>query len=586
MRIGLRNAAMTKATRNGAAVLALIAIVFGILQPIDTDGDGRWLICVWAAAALMGLATWLSLPPTPRSLTRNVQHVGVVIAIGFVLLSLQLLRQQVVQANAAYYKTVTDPDTGQITSNVRPVLASQRVQRGRIFDSKDTPLVDSTLVEGKFAKRLYPLADQFSPEAFSNVVGFFSTRFGQSGLESTYDDYLRGERGSALSQIESNLLGQTPVGNDLHLTLNAQLQQRSYELLGGRTGSVVVLEPSTGKVLAMVSTPGFNPNELSFHPEVDDWNAENERISQYWDQINSDAAGQPLLNRPTQGQYPPGSSYKTVTAIGVLNNPEVGKPNQITCPDEFQAEPDTPPVVNAVRTGLEGLIRAHGEPRLESVYAFSCNTAFAQYALRLGADRMIDTAAAFDIYRPQDTPDVYSGFTDLSTTPSKLFVNPGFLERPAALADTGYGQGEMLVTPLQMALVASSIANDGTMMRPYIVDHITRPDGSAVYQQRPSRIRQAISSSVAATMRTNMRAGVAYGFGKAADAVPGVEVGGKSGTAQYGNEGRTHAWFIAIAPVQQPRFAVCVMVEGGGEGSNVGAQLAGQVLAAAFEFSN
>jgi peptidoglycan glycosyltransferase len=323
---------------------------------------------------------------------------------------------------------------------------------------------------------------------------------------------------------------------------------------------------------------------LAFDPGAEDRDAENARVSAYWKQINADSAGQPLLNRPTQGQYPPGSSFKTITGIGTLLYPEQGKPNEITCPDEFRPATDTPPVVNAVRQGLEGLIRTHGDPRLESVYAFSCNTAFAQYALRLGPEVMTRVAAQFDFYRPQDAPDVYPGFTDLPTAPSTLYQDPGFLNSPAALADTGYGQGQLYVTPLQMAMLTAAIANDGVLQRPFLVDHITRPDGGLVFQQGPQTIRQAIPRAVAQEMRRDMRAVALYGFGKVvSDFVPGIAVGGKSGTAQYGTEGRTHAWFIAIGPIEQPRYAVAVMIEGGGEGSSAAATLAGQVLAAAFD---
>jgi peptidoglycan glycosyltransferase len=465
------------------------------------------------------------------------------------------------------------------------VLAAQRVRRGSIYDAKGTLLVSSTVTAGDFVQRIYPVADLYNPAAFSNVLGFFSTRFGQSGLEKTYEDYLSGERGSPIGRIERGLLGQPQVGNNLQLTLNAQLQARAYDLLGGRTGSVVVLNPQTGAVLALVSHPGFDPRGLSFNPAAPDRDAENQRIAQYWEQLNADDSGQPLVNRPLDGQYPPGSSFKTVTAAGALTYPDQGQPNSITCPDEFFPEQGTPPVVNAVRQGLEGLIRERsGAPRLENVYALSCNTAFAQYAMRLGPELMTRVAGGFGFFRPQDAPDQYDGFTDLPMQSSKLYLEPGFLNSPAALADTGYGQGQLFVTPAQMAMVAAAIGNNGDMMKLYIVDRVTRPDGGVVFQQGPERIARPISGGVAEEMKRDMAAVVRYGFGQAADDyVPeGVTVGGKSGTAQYGSEGRTHAWYIALAPLDNPRYAVAVMVEGGGEGSSVGAQLAGEVLGAAF----
>jgi penicillin-binding protein A len=343
---------------------------------------------------------------------------------------------------------------------------------------------------------------------------------------------------------------------------------------------VVVLNPQTGAVLAMASAPTFNPSGLAFDAASEDRAAENARVAEYWRQLNADDAGQPLINRPTQGRYPPGSTYKAVTAVGTLEHQAEARPDEIACPNER-------PVVNAVND-LEGVIRRVGEPNLERVFAFSCNTAFAEYALRLGRDLMVETAARFDIVTPDKADERYSGFRDLATEVSTLVAQPGFLNREPALADTGYGQGQLQVTPLQMALVAAAIANDGVMPTPYLVDRITRPDGSLVIRQVPSTIRRSMSAATAATMRRNMRAVVEYGFGQAAQGVsPAVAlVGGKSGTAEHGVGLPTHAWYIAFAPLEQPRYAVAVMIENGGEGSSTGAAAAGQVLAAAFALEN
>jgi peptidoglycan glycosyltransferase len=345
---------------------------------------------------------------------------------------------------------------------------------------------------------------------------------------------------------------------------------------------VVVLNPKTGAVLAMASNPSFDASQLAFNSAADR-DQENARIDAYWKQINSEGAGQPLLNRPTQGRYPPGSTYKTVTAIAALEHPDEARPDDIRCFNEYDSgEPGAPPVVNAV----QDLASLTGDPsNLEKVYAYSCNVAFAQYAQRLGPQLMAETASAFDIYEPKDAPDTYSGFTDLPTEPSTLYKDFGFLNNKAGLADTGYGQGQLETTPLQMAMIAAAIGNDGWMMQPYLVDQITRPDGSLVVAHGPRAIRRAVPSAIAARMRKNMRAGVEYGFGKAAQQVdPAIAlVGGKSGTAEHGAGSTPHAWFIALAPFDQPRYAVAVMIESGGEGSRVGAQLAGDVIKAAFD---
>lgn len=560
------------------ALAAVALIGYGIFQPVQEDR--RWLLALWLAAPLLFLTVWLTLQPRPRGIVRSVQNLGLVVALGFVLLSLQLLRQQFVRASDIYDTVYVDEQTGQTTSNVRPVFKSLRVRRGKMLDRNGEVLVDTQVVQGDFAVRSYPLADHYDPAAFSNVVGFFSSQFGTAGLEASYNDYLSGER-DAYGRLRDTVLGRPDVGDDLHLTIDAPLQQAVKQILGDRTGSVVVLDPKTGAILAMVSTPGFDSRQLAFNPAADR-DAENTRINEYWGAINSEGAGQPLLNRPTQGRYPPGSTFKTVTAVGTLEHQREGQPDQIDCPDERATEPGAPPVVNAVREGLEGIIRRIGPPNLERVYAFSCNTAFAEYAMRLGPDLMTEAARAFDIYPPQDAPESYGGFTELPTEASLLYVNAGFLNSRAGLAATGFGQGELLVTPLQMALVAATIANDGVMMQPYLVDRVTRADGAVVVARAPHALNRVMSGSVAARMRADMRAGVSYGFGRAADAVPGIAVGGKSGTAEHGGAA-THAWFIAIAPVEDPRFAVAVMIENGGEGSSAGAQAAGQVMAAAFE---
>jgi peptidoglycan glycosyltransferase len=574
---------MRASIRTIAGIGALALVVFGLVQPVDQEV--LWLICLWAAAPLLGIVVWLSQPKLPRGLGRNVYALGILIALGFVLVSLQLLRQQVVQASAIYQRIEIDAESGQITSNVRPVLKAQRVVRGGIFDRSGAPLVGSEVVEGGFVRRTYPVASELGldPAAFSNIVGFFSNRFGWSGLEATYNDYLSGERGRTWARFQNDLLGRPQVGSDLQLTIDAQLQARATALLNGRYGSVVVLDPQTGAVLAMASFPGFDPRGLSFNYAAEDWEAENARVARYWEQLQSEGAGQPLLNRPTQGQYPPGSTFKTVTAVAALEYPDVARPDDIRCFNELQVESGAPPVVNAV----SDLMSLTGDPsNLERVYAYSCNVAFAQYALRLneGDDNLLaEVAARFDMFAPPNTPEIYRGFTDLATLPSRLYVEPDFLERPAAQADTGYGQGQLLVTPLQMALVTAAVANDGVMPEPYLVERVTRPDGGVAYEHRPRSIRRTMSPDTAAAMRDNMRAVGEYGFGRVVNSiVPGIVVGGKSGTGEHVPGEPPHAWFIAAAPIDEPRYVVSVMVERGGEGSSVGGTLAGQVLAAAF----
>lgn len=563
-----------------SGLAALVLLIYGMLQPIEEDT--RWLLAVWLAAPLLLLSAWNVLPARQRGVSRSVQNIGLVVLLGFVLLSLQLLREQFVYAEKISNTIYVDDQTGQTTSNVRRVFEALRRRRGRILDRSGNVLVDTKIVEGDFAVRTYPYADQYDPGSLSNIVGFFSHRYMESGLEASYGSYLNGQR-DTLSGVRDDMLGRQRVGDDLQLTINADLQAAAYAALNGRVGSVVAIEPKTGAILAMVSSPGFDPRALAFDPSADR-DAENQRIENYWAALTSDGSNQPLLNRPTQSRYPPGSVFKTVTAVSALEHTAEGRPNEIDCPNQRETEAGAPPVVNAV----DNLFEMTGNPSdLEHVYAFSCNTAFAEYAMRLGPELLGDTARKFDIFAPADAPAPYNEFTDLPTSASLLYVDAGFLNSRAAIADTGYGQGQVLVTPLQMAMVAASVANDGVMMQPYLVEKITRPDKSVVAARDPRAIRRVMSSDSATKMQQSMRAGVTYGFGKSANTV--ANAGGKSGTAEYpcgtpDAPGRicTHAWFIAIAPVQNSQIAVAVMVEGGGEGSSVGASLAGQVLEAAF----
>ncbi|GIV88207.1 MAG: peptidoglycan glycosyltransferase [Chloroflexus sp.] len=560
-----------------ALVTALVLLMYGMFLPIEQEPT--WLLLLWIGGTLAGLVMMSQTNATPSSndLSRTVSRIGTVIILGFLMLSLQLLRQQLIKAEAISSYVVTGAD-GSTTSNVRPVLATQRVLRGSISDRKGRTLVESVLVNG-IARRSYPLAGTYDMTAFGHILGFFSPRYGQSGLEARFNDYLSGERGNEWQSLLSEWTGELPQGNALTLTIDAELQDRVARLLGDRRGAVVVLDPRTGAILAMVSRPGFDPSRLVVDPAAADLAAERQRVSDYWSQLNQDDAGQPLLNRASQGRYPPGSTFKTVTAVAVLEHPFIGQPNQITCPNEYFPQPDAPPIVNAVNN----LGATIGEPAtLERVYAFSCNTAFAQYAVRLGADRFAEVAQRFNIFLPNRIPTGFRVLRDLPSEPSLLAVQTDFLAQPRALADTGYGQGQLLVTPLQMALIAATIANDGVMMEPYLVQRITRPDGSTVRQTTPKSVRRVMSSSTARQMREAMAAVARYGFGSSISQFVTQPVGGKSGTAEHVPGAPPHAWFIAIGPIDTPRYAVAVIIEQGGEGSGIAARLAGEVLAAAF----
>lgn len=556
-------------------------LVFGMFL----RDESRWLMCLWGGAVLLMVGVIASVQTLHGGTRKGVINLALTFALLFVMLTVQLLRTQFIYASSIYNRVVKDSD-GNVTGNVRPVLRSMKVKRGTIFDRNGMVLAASDSTPDGFAHRTYPIAQLADMRAFSNLLGFSSSRYGQYGLENTWNSWLTGEEGQPLRSLQDDVFNRSHTGNNLQLTIDARLQQAVWDVMQqygeGKPGSAVVIDPRSGAILAMVSVPGFDPQALTFDPFASDWTAENGRISSYWQQLNADP-GHPLINRPLQGRYAPGSVFKTVTAMAALQHPEV-LAGGVTCPNEYRPDPNAPPVINAVAD----LARFTGNPStLPRVYAFSCNTAFAQLGVKLGKDRLSDMAEKLHIYPPRIAPDDSPDLTDLPVDASLLALRGDFLDRDIAVADTSYGQGQLLVTPFQMAMVAATVANDGVLPHAYLVDRVVDTEGKVVYQHidRPGLLQdRVVSSQIAAAMRENMRLGVTEGFGKAA-AVPGQTVGGKSGSAQAGLDDPNeivHAWFLAIAPVEQPRYAVAVMIENGRDGAGVGAATAGAVLKAAF----
>ena len=548
-------------------------LIYGMAQP--PERESTWLWCLWLASIPAGYLAFGQIPLRLRvnTIQRSLQALTVIMGLGFGMLSLELLRQQVIWSQYLADAVAVNAESGETSSNVRHVMAANRVHRGSMRDRNGTIVVDTTVGADGRTARSYPVD---TPAAFAPIVGFVSPRYGVSGIEATYADYLSGSR-NPLGQIFRMFRRDAVRGDDVVLTIDAQLQQAVYAFLGNRVGSVVVLNPRSGAILAMASAPSYDPRDMT--PELGaDPVADQVRLDAAWQRMLQSDANEPLLNRAIQGRYPPGSTFKIVTAAAALEHAGIAQPDDITCPETFQSEPGAPPVVNAI----PNLNAMTGNPAsLRSVVAFSCNTAFAQYALRLGATRLVSSAERFGFVTPEKQNAAVT-LSDLQTLSSLLYVDDGFLAIPAAIADTGFGQGQLLVTPLQMALVAATIANDGVLMQPYLVERVVNQQNAALYSHITRPIRRAVSSLNAIRIRDSMRYAVTDGFGTAAQNQGVITVAGKSGTAENPT-GIPHAWFIAYAPAENPRYAVAVMLEYGGEGSNAGATLAGQVLAAAAQ---
>jgi peptidoglycan glycosyltransferase len=560
-----------------AAPLGLALIGIGLFLESTNQWRLHLLVGLWLLSLLPRASFGQRLPAVTRSFSR----LALVCCLGFAAVALQLTREQVTQAAhtrervTALRQIAPQPDdqtalrpgdrTALGSGRVWPI-ASEPVTRGLILDRNDV-----VLASNQDGRRVYPNPD------LGHIVGFQSRLYGVSGIEASFDDALAGANTlTPTTLLEARLLGITPpatAGANVQLTLDSNLQQAAQAALGERPGAVVLLDTQTGAILAMASYPRFDPNQLVLPTQASQ--SDVDALQATWSALTS-RGDSPLLNRATQGRYPPGSVIKTLTAAaaldaGILSGPEA----RVTCPNRLTTESGAPPVRNAV----ENLNRRTGDPSdLLRVYAFSCNTAFAQIGLALGANRFGDYATRFGL-----------GYADAVTTTADLRELPAeagsiagsaaFLQRPVALADTAFGQGQALVTPLDMARMAAVIANEGKLMRPYLVQELRSGD-QAQYTAQPEVIRQAISPQSAQAMRAVMQRSVEIGYAQPV-ALPGVNIGAKTGTAEAPG-GAPHAWFVALAPVEQPRFAIAVIVERGGEGSRAALPVARTVLAAAF----
>jgi penicillin-binding protein A len=558
-----------------AALLGLALLGVGLLLPDSVQWrlqllTGLWLLSLLPRASLRGTA-----PPA-----RTFGHLALACCLGLAAVGLQLAREQVSQAPAtrarvaALRQDTARPDEQPVRPADRTALGSGRlwpvatstITRGQILDRAGAVL--ATTQDGR---RIYPNPD------LGQIVGFQSRLYGTSGIEATYDDALAGATVlSPTALLQAQLLGTAlpdAAGADVQLTLDSGLQQAAQAALGERAGAVVLLDTQTGAILALAGYPRFDPNTLVL-PETAS-QADVDRVQATWAELTA-RGDSPLLNRATQGRYPPGSVIKTLTAAAALDAGVVpGPEGQVTCPNRLETEAGAPPVRNAV----ENLDRRTGSPSdLYRVFAFSCNTAFAQLGLGLGPERFADYAARFGL----GYADVVSRTADLRDIPADagtIANDAAFLARPVALADTAFGQGQALVTPLDMAQMVAVIANDGKLLRPYLVQEV-RAGGQAQYSAQPEVLREVISVQAAQQLRAVMQRSVEIGYA-APVALPGVSIGAKTGTAETPT-GIPHSWFVAFAPVEQPRFAIAVVVEYGGEGSRGALPVARQVLAAAL----
>lgn len=427
--------------------------------------------------------------------------------------------------------------------NQRVLLDEYSRQRGQIVAGSQL-LAYSVATDSRFRfLRVYP-----NPEVYAPVTGFYSLSYSSSGLERAEDPLLNGSDERLFGRrLADFFTGRDPRGGNVDTTINPRVQQAGWNAMqqgcGGPPckGAVIALEPSTGKILAMVSSPSYDPNLLSSHdPEVQ---------AQAWQRLR-DNPDNPLANRAISETYPPGSTFKVITTAAALQA-GASDTQQLTAASSI-------PLPNSTAT----LENYGGEPcgneptvSLKQAFALSCNTAFVQLGLLTGADALRSMAHSFGL---DSTPSVIP----LQVAESTIGVIPD----AAALGMSSIGQKDVALTPLQNAEIAAAIANDGVMMQPYLIDSLKGPDLANISTTAPYEQRRAVSPQVAAKL-TELMVG-AEKVAQQKGAIPGVQIASKTGTAEHGTDPRhtpPHAWYIAFAPAQSPKVAVAVLVENGAD---------------------
>ncbi len=421
--------------------------------------------------------------------------------------------------------------------------------RGRILAADGTDLAVSVRGGDIYVR-------QYAERSLAQVVGYASFTYGATGLEGAYAESLIGrDAADPVSQLRARYLGEVTEPAVVRSSIVVAVQRAAAAALGNRKGAVIVLDPRTGEVLASVSQPDYDAAQIA-NPDTED---------QAWTQVTENEE-RPLLDRARQGLYPPGSVFKIITAAAALEA-GVDPKRKIRVDDPFKADPSWG------NYAVQSATNAHGDFDMNLAFARSENIYFAKLALEIGADRMEEYAARFGI-----------GTAPASELPSASgqLSDSGELGRPILLADTAFGQGELLVSPLQMALVAATIARGGSMPTPHYANAVLSPSGDPLRLIGPGAAAQVISLETAVTIGEAMVVAVnAPGAFAAGARIPGVIVAGKTGTAETPS-GAPHGWFVGFAPAQDPIAVVAVLIENSPKGGEDAAPVGAAVLRAAL----
>lgn len=508
-----------------------------------------------------------------NKLAKSVQHVMVVFLFLFIALITYI----------AYFQVFRGPKIAEDSGNVRVLAKKNEVLRGTIYDRNGTALTETTKVDDLTQKRNYLYG-----ELLVHPLGYYDEIYGESGLEAEYDKELSTSNfignnfrnfvssidfAGLISDIKDDLVNEkslnlsenfktfvdkiktkgeeeeAKIGNGVVTTLDLELQQVASDALGTNKGAVVAINPKTGEIMAMVSKPTFDPNNLAAALE-EAYSGSDEET--------------PLINRAIDGLYPPGSVFKTVTLTSALENLD-GVANR-TFNDQGKITFDDGSTLNNYA------YQAHGAIDLRYAYRVSSNVVFGSLAMELGNSTLKQTAEDYGFNSVINGP-------GLSITASQFPTLESY--REGEIAQSGIGQGGVLSTPIQMALVAATVANDGVMMQPKLVNSVLDSEGNTIETIENNELKQVMSSSIAGTIKSYMKYLVDNNIYRW-PAFDGTNAGGKTGTADYklpdGTDAVPHAWFISVAPIDDPEIAVAVIVENGESGAVISAEIASYVV--------
>jgi penicillin-binding protein A len=544
--------------RVSALLGALMVLAYG-LGGTDEPSDRTWLICLAVASVLLTMSWWPRGSRTLPLFNRTLLRWSTIVLVGFALISLQLVRVQIVES-ARTVNRVAETRDGEVVINPRERLRALEMRRGRILDREGRVLADTVQREDGTFQRTYP------ESSTATLIGYYSpSLYGATNIEREFDEHLAGERGgNPAEEWLDDLLNAERHGYDLKLTVDLDLQRRATELLGDRPGAVILMDADTGAVLAMAGAPTFDPGQL--YANIGQQTEEEFAAAQaYWAQLAADPNA-PLVFRPTQGLYNPGSTFKTVTAAALVDQ---GMANASTI---FRDE-GTLVVEGRVIEEPNRPDPSRVDFTLEEAYAWSLNVVFAQIGLQLRGDLLWEYASRFGF--GSQIP------FDIDTSETQLASSRDALNNLALLADTGFGQGQILATPLQMAVVVAAMANEGVIMQPYVVEQVLHEDGTTLDTLGNERWRQVVSPETANILRSLLIATAEYGYSSGVK-IEGVTIGGKTGTAELG-DGEPHSWFTGFAEIDGRTLVVSVVVERGGPGSQTAMPIGRAMFEAAMQ---